>query len=110
MALVRRPASRPPFNGNATKREVGDALRNLFSGRVDWVGEFTLSASASTTMVSDLRVGQNSVVTLEPTTANAAAERAAGTMYVGTYADGSFTITHANNAQNDRTFRYVVVS
>ena len=42
------------------------------------------------------------------TTANAAAEVGAGGMYVSAQGDGSFTVTHANNAQADRTFDYTV--
>ena len=44
-----------------------------------------------------------------PTTANASAEQGAGTMFVGPRAKQSFTITHANNAQTDRTFAYSVL-
>jgi len=110
MALDRRPAARPRFDGTATARAIGDALRNIFSGRVDWVGEVTLTQSMATTVVSDDRVGANSVIVYEPTTANASAERGNGTIYISAYSDGSFTLTHANNAQTDRTFRYLVVS
>jgi hypothetical protein len=42
-----------------------------------------------------------------PTTANAAAELA--TMFVSSRGKQTFTITHANNGQTDRTFKYVVI-
>jgi len=46
-----------------------------------------------------------------PTTANASAELGSGTWIVpeATILNGSFVITHANNAQADRTFRYAII-
>jgi hypothetical protein len=41
-----------------------------------------------------------------PTTPNAASQMA--TLECGTIASGSFTLTHANNANVDQTFRYVI--
>jgi hypothetical protein len=42
-----------------------------------------------------------------PTTANAAAEMDG--MFVSSRGKQTFTITHANNSQSDRTFKYVVI-
>jgi hypothetical protein len=42
-------------------------------------------------------------------TANAAAEVGAGTIYISAVSHRSFTITHANNAQTDRTFGFVCI-
>jgi hypothetical protein len=44
-----------------------------------------------------------------PTTANAAAELGNGTLHVSARAKGSFTLTHANNAQPDRSFDYAMI-
>lgn len=74
-------------------------------GRSNATGTFTLTASTTSTVVSDRRVGTDSVITLMPTTANAAA--ALGTTYISVTAE-SFTVTHANNAQSDRTFGYLI--
>lgn len=73
-------------------------------------GTVTLTANAATTTLTDVRLTASSVITLMPTTANASAEIGAGTIYIGTTAIGSATITHANNAQADRTFRYNITS
>jgi hypothetical protein len=54
-------------------------------------------------------VGSESVIVFTPTTANAAAEQGGGTMYLSARAKQSFTITHANNSQTDRTFIYIVI-
>lgn len=101
--------ARDPFNlppgGSSDPRTVADAIRDANVGQT---GEVTLTESAATTVVNDPRVDSlSSAVTFSPTTANAAAEVGNGTMYI-TYGDGSFTLTHANNAQTDRTFRYAV--
>lgn len=89
-------------------RRLAFAINQLINGKSNNIGSVTLTASQATTTVSDRRAGVDSVVTFEPTTANAAAEVGAGGMYVSAHGGGSFTITHANNAQADRTFRYVV--
>jgi hypothetical protein len=84
--------------GDAVRR-LADAIRELADGRSNGFGSVTLADGTATT-------GTDTVVTFMPTTANAAAEVGAGGMYVGTVTNGSFTITHANNAQTDRTFTY----
>ena len=83
-------------------------LDELLKGKVNTVGEVTLTASQATTVITDELVSPNSHISLEPTTSNAAAEKAAGTMWVSTYGEGTYTITHANNAQTDRTFRVAI--
>lgn len=90
--------------GGATPRQLADALNAVVDGRVDAFGEVTLAANATTTTVQNPRVASFSVLVLSPITANAAA--AFATTYVSARADGSFTLTHANNAQTDRTFAY----
>ncbi len=87
--------------------KMARAINNILKGKTNNVGDVTLTANAASTVVTDPRVGYNSVVTLSPTTSNAAA--AIGTTYIATYGDGTFTITHANNAQVDKVFKYTVV-
>ena len=91
--------------GDSVRRLAG-AISELADGRSNGFGSVTLTDSAATTAVTDRRVGTDTVISFMPTTANAAAEVGAGGMYVGTVTEGSFTITHANNAQTDRTFTY----
>lgn len=101
---ARDPFELPP-GGSEDPRTVADAIRDA---NVGTTGEVTLAASQTTTIVSDARVDSDaSCVTLTPTTANAAAEIGNGTLHIA-YANRSFTITHASNAQTDRRYRYVV--
>lgn len=95
-----------------TSRQVADKLNQIAQGRLDSIGEVTLAAGAASTAVSDegaLFAHSGSVILLSPLTAHAAAEIGAGTLYVSSRSRGSFTLTHANNAQTDRTFSYVVI-
>jgi hypothetical protein len=80
----------------------------LVDGKNNAKGQITLTASAASTDVTDFRVGEDSVINLTPITANAATEIGGGTMYVSSRGSQTFTITHANNAQTDRTFIYTV--
>lgn len=76
---------------------------DLLQGSLSAVGEVTLTANTTTTTVTHRGVSTNSVVHLMALTANAAAE-GVGKLIAPT--KGQFVITHANNAQTDRTFRY----
>lgn len=95
---------------NEWVRRVAQKVNQILDGKTNNTGSVTLTASTTTTTVTDRRVGVESVILFMPTTANASAEIGAGGMYVSTQTAGtSFVITHANNAQTDRTFRYIIV-
>lgn len=81
-------------------------IRDLFEGRRNTTGSFTLTANAASTVVTHANFGAASVPHWTATTANASA--ALGTTYVSARANGSFTLTHANNAQVDRTYYYSI--
>jgi hypothetical protein len=81
------------------------AIQQLYAGRSNATGSVTLAASAPSTVVTPINCAPGSAVFLFPKTANAAA--ALATTFVGTVGKQTFTITHANNAQVDRSFFYV---
>lgn len=88
--------------------EISDRVNSILKGRINTVDTLTLTANVgSTTITTDL-CNTNSIILLMPTTANAATEYGAGTWRI-TAGDGSFTVTHVNNAQTDRTFTYVIL-
>lgn len=58
----------------ATPREVASAVNLLIDGKSNNRGTFTLAANATTTTVTDLRAGSESVILFTPMTATAAAE------------------------------------
>jgi hypothetical protein len=96
------PSEKDPY-------KIVRAVRELFEGRSNAVGTFTLSANAESTTVTAQNCGGGCTVLAFPRTANAAAEIGNGTMYIGAVNNGSFVVTHANNAQADRTFRYAAL-
>lgn len=81
-----------------------ETLNQVVKGRGNNTGTVTLTANAASTVVADNQFESSMVPALTPTTANAAA--ALATTYVSARAYGSFTLTHANNAQTDKTFLY----
>jgi hypothetical protein len=99
-------AGNVPVPSESDPYKLVRAIRELFEGRSNAVGSFTLTAAAGSTVVTAANCGSGCTVLCTPKTANAAAEVGNGTMYIGTVANGSFTVTHANNAQTDRTFLY----
>ncbi len=99
-----------PFRHHSVEewlRIVAEAVRGIQEGKIGSNSTVTLAASAGTTVVTDRRVGKDSVILFMPTTANAVAE----TMYVSAIAPRSnqFTITHTNNSQTDRSYSYIVL-
>lgn len=92
-----------------SEKDIGrvvQSVRELYEGRSQAIGTVTLTAGQTTTVVNHQNCAPSSYPQLEPMTANAAAARA--TTYISAVAKGSFTITHANNAQTDRTFSYAL--
>lgn len=82
------------------------AVNSAMRGKINAGGELTLDAGAASTVKADNRCLASSIILLMPITANAAAALAG--VYITTVA-GSFTINHANNAQTDRNFKYVII-
>ena len=97
-----------PYAGG-DEREVAFVVNNLLEGKINSTGTVTLTASTTSTVVSDRRVGANSLIFFMPQTANASSEMASGGMYVSSRGKHTFTITHPNNANADKTFGYVVL-
>lgn len=83
-----------------------EVTNNILAGKLNNTGTITLNANAATTTMTDSRIGSNSMISLMPTTVNAAASIA--NIYFTTFIKGGCTINHANNAMVDRTFVYTV--
>lgn len=94
-----------PSPGETSLARIVRSVRDLFEGRTNAVGSLTLQAGATTTVVTFINCSIGTKVFLSPRTANAAA--AISTTYVSSTWNGTFSLTHANNAQTDRTFDFV---
>ena len=101
-----------PSPSRASPLEVTNGIvERINRGKINASIDVTLTASAASTTITDARLASTSILLFDPTTAHAATELAAGTMYVlaANRTNGSATITHANNAQTDRTFRVLII-
>jgi hypothetical protein len=101
----------PPPPNEPHARRLFEVVQQMRRGKMECVTEVTLDANEATTVLNFKGLSPQSVVIFDPKTANAAAELYGGTMYVLTANRGNdvWTITHANNAQTDRTFQAAVI-
>lgn len=83
-----------------------EALHHLTRDRD---GTVTLTPSATSTVVLNPVITEESFINLQEMTANAADAKYTSPWCIAITSRGFFTITHANNAQTDRTFRWVAV-
>ncbi|MGB2167217.1 MAG: hypothetical protein ACPH3M_08300, partial [Candidatus Puniceispirillales bacterium] len=90
----------PTVTGASDAAAIKYAIQQAMQGKLNCTGDVNLTANVTTTVKNDPLCGSNSVIMLMPTTANAAG--AISTTYVSARSNGSFTLTHANNAQTDR--------
>ena len=96
-----------PGTDETDPKKIVLAIQQLAAGRSNATGSVTLTANAGSTAVTDNNFAAASTVYFTATTSNAATGVTA--MYVSARAKGTFTITHANNAQADRTYLYAIV-
>ena len=89
------------------RRAIANWEHEAHQGHLGNVGSVTLTTSTSETVVTDFRVGPNSVIGLMPTTLNAA--EALASTYVSARSAEAFTITHASTSTADRAFAYSVL-
>jgi hypothetical protein len=94
-----------PFREEALRR-IAQVVNGILGGKTNNASSVTLTVSVATTTIQKQEFGPNTHYSFTPLTANAAAEIGNGTMYVSSRGKGTMTITHANNAQADRSFSY----
>lgn len=86
---------------------INGALNDLAHGRLENGGVVTLTANAATTTVSHVGIAVGDYIGLMPITANAAAALPTTYILAANVTKNQFVISHANNAQADKTFRFV---
>lgn len=89
------------------RRQIARLANSLLQGKTNNVIQVTLNPSATTTVITDKRIGANTGIFLSPLSANAAGAIAG--LYVSSQTNGSATLTHANTATTDRTFNALLV-
>lgn len=94
-------------------RIVAAKVNQILRGRTNNVGTVTLTANSVTTAVTVAIgvFGDNTVMVFEPTTATAATAFGSGSFYVSARdaSAGTYTITHPNTADADKTFRVAYI-
>lgn len=89
--------------------KIVSVIIQLTQGKNNAGGRVTLTPNMANTIVPAPNCADDSVPLLMPLTANAAAEFGNGTLYVSAIAREQFTITHANNSQNNRNFAWATI-
>jgi hypothetical protein len=95
-------------------RQIAAVVNRINSGKFNCIhrpagADFTLTANAASTTLTDARLAVNSIVIFQPMTANAAAALTGLYVTAANMNNGSWVVTHANNAQNDRTYRVAIL-
>ena len=100
-----------PKNNTTINDILYNSLQKYGSGGANnySVGTLTLTANSATTVVTAVPfIAANSTVLLTPTSSTAAADVASGVFVSAISAGTSFTITHPNNANANKTFNYMI--
>jgi hypothetical protein len=87
-------------------RLISNVVNNTMDGKINATGSVTLTASATSTTLTDARIGVNSVILFMPITANGNSAKA--NLYVSARGDGTATLTHASSSNTDQNFAYCV--
>jgi hypothetical protein len=90
-------------------RGLTSVVNRMNLGKLNCTGSLTLQPNQAGTTVADSRVTATSFIGLSPLSASAAAELAAGTLFVAARHNGSFELAHAHSAVADRDFAYLVI-
>ena len=92
-------------------RKISKAGKGAVQGKTNNTGTFTLTANSATTTLTLAagRLGINTVVLWQPTSANAAGATSGLYESARNVANNTITLTHANTATTDRAFNYILV-
>lgn len=94
-------------------RSLAVAINILLQGKTNALADLTLTSGSATTVLQDARITISSFIGLMPTTANAAAGLADIYIINRVTANGDqpgqVTFTHANNSQDDRTYKVLII-
>ena len=86
---------------------VNGAIRELFEGRSNAVGEVTLRANEVTTVVTAPNCGNDSKIFMTPRTGNAAQWN--DEWWIASVAPGTFTVGHNTSANTDLNYYWLAI-
>ncbi len=90
-------------------RTIVQSIIQLVQGRQNSIGDVTLRANQTTTVVSFPNCSKDCRVFLFPQTAHAAAAMATTYILATNILQGSFVITHASTADTDKTLSFICI-
>lgn len=100
-----------PGREETNPKRLAQAICDLYEGRSNAFGRFTVTEDAVSTTVVAPNCGPDSLVFLTPISDDAAAEYVLGTTYIaeGDVVAGAFTVTHPNDPSVLRRYGYAIV-
>jgi hypothetical protein len=97
--------SLPAFGGD--QRAVAEVVRGIMDGKTNNTGTLTLATGgATTTTLTDRRIGPTTVILFSPLNNKGAAEL--GTLYVSARGQGTATLTHGSH-NFDMKYAYALI-
>ena len=98
--------SLPAFGGD--QRAVAEVVRGVMDGKTNNTGSITLATGgATTTTLTDRRIGPESVIVFVP--ASSAANADSSRIYTSTQTQGTATVNHVTNISANKTYRYAII-
>lgn len=94
-----------PGNMRDWMRKSAEGVNGLLNGKINATGSVTLTNSSTTTTLTDLRIGPDSVILFSPRTADAKTE---GIPAVTSQGKQIATLTHSSDTTT-RTYGYAVL-
>lgn len=94
------------WNEEEHRRQLAAAVNNILQGKLNNVVSFTLREDATSTSVSDVRAGPDSIILPVATSLNASI--ALDQWYIGSRTSGSFTLVHGSTSTSDCTAVYAI--
>lgn len=94
-------------DANEHRRQLARALNTMLGGKFNATLDVTLTASATSTTVTDPRISAFSALLWMPRTANAAT--AAANIYVTDRKSGSAVLNHASSTDTDQDFTLLII-
>jgi hypothetical protein len=101
-----------PLNSNDEKlhrRQIASTVNNMMQGHINCTLTITLNASATSTIVSDARIGATSAIIPAMATTLDGATAIKNGIYVANIMTGSATINHVSNSAIDQTITLIII-
>jgi hypothetical protein len=92
------------------RRKIARTANLALAGKLNAVTSVTLTPSATSTVITDSRIGASTFISLFPRSANAVTAQISG-LFIAANAkqNGKVTITHASSTNTDQTFDVLLI-